>query len=65
LKHSKSELEIKSKTLDVYSSRNYLETEKSKEYLEMQDKITDLQKRVFELDEAQSILLKDFRLLSH
>ena len=65
LKHSKSELEIKSKTLDVYSSKNYLETEKSKEYLEMQDKITDLQKRVFELDEAQSILLKDFRLLSH
>lgn len=63
IKKSKSELNVKNKEFDSYNNKN-VEAEDSIEYKDYLDKTSDLEKRILELDEAQSILLKEFNLLS-
>lgn len=63
LSKSKYELLIKKQEFNSYEAQN-LDEDVSKEYIEIQDKMFDLEKRIFELDEQQSILLKEFRVLS-
>lgn len=56
---SANELAIKNRELSVYENADKTITESP----EILAKISDLQKRILEIDEQQAILLKDFRLL--
>ncbi|PZM83917.1 hypothetical protein DLH72_03055 [Candidatus Gracilibacteria bacterium] len=61
---SKHELNLKHKELNVYSSVSIDDDKLSEEYIKLQEKISDLQKIIFELDEKQAILTKEFDLIS-
>lgn len=63
LQKSSSAIAVKKWELGVYDSKKNLD-KNSVEYRELQNTISDLQKILLELDESQTILLKEFWLLS-